>query len=150
MEAVKGDDSVDYISSMVRLVYSPRVVRTIGHPWSWPRFQVFMTTAHVGSMHRHRLYEQCGTYDTSYRLVGDYELLLRPRAGLRAKFLPVVTTEMLAGGATDSFAALKEARRAKVATGGRNAMVAEVELQIARVKRVVRRFLTRLQKWRAG
>jgi glycosyltransferase involved in cell wall biosynthesis len=140
MHALAGTD-LDYMSSRVRLVSASGRARIIGEPWAWPRFQVFMNTAHVGSMHRQRLFERYGTYDTSFRMVGDYELLLRAGANLRASFIERVTAEMQAGGVTDSFASLHEAERAKVNSGRRNAATARRELRIAQAKLVVRRVM---------
>lgn len=133
----------DYISSQVRWVQATGSARTIGKAWMWPQFQSLMTTAHVGSMHRYTLFERYGSYDLSYRIVGDYEMLLRPRDRLRAAFMPLVTVEMQAGGASDSYAALAEAKRAKTSTGGRPQLIAIFEWWIASVKLFVRHSLQR-------
>ncbi len=140
MGLAKKND-VDYISSLVRWVYASGKSKIIGRAWTWPLFQSLMTTAHVGSMHRYTLFQKYGDYDISYRIVGDYELLLRPRGTLRAAFLPQVTAEMLAGGASDSFAALHEAYRAKVNTGERSPALAQLELWVANGKLLIRRLL---------
>jgi len=89
-------------------------------------------------MHRRSLFDRLGAYDVSYRSTADYELLLRARHQLSASFLPVTTVVMRGGGVSDSSAALEEAARAKVSTGGRNAALAAIELQIARVKFMLR------------
>lgn len=133
----------DYVSSQVRWLHTSGRSQIIGEAWRWPRFQSFMTTAHVGSMHRYTLYQRYGFYNPTYRIVGDYELLLRPRASLRAFFMPIVTVEMQAGGASDSFAALSEARRAKTTTGGRNVLRATIDLFLAQAKLLVRRLIAR-------
>ncbi len=134
---------VEYISSLVRWVQPSGSSSLIGETWAWPRFRTLMTTAHVGSMHNASLFKKYGTYDLSYRIVGDYELLLRPQGQLRTAFLATVTVEMQAGGTSDSFAALVEARRAKVLTGGRNSTIADLEFRIAQGKLWVRRMLAR-------
>lgn len=134
-----GGTSAQYVSSLVRLVRPGQPDKIIGRPWSWPAFQRKMTTAHVGSLHRSALFDKYGTYDTSYRITGDYELLLRPGRDLSGIFLGEITAEMQAGGASDSFAALKEAQRAKIRTGGRNLVWACWELWVERLKLAVRR-----------
>ena len=141
MDALAGAD-LDFMSSQVRLVSASGRTRIIGGAWEWPQFQTFMNTAHVGSMHRRGLFERYGIYDASYRMVGDYELLLRAGASLRAGFLNRVTAEMHAGGVTDSFASLREAERAKVSSGGRPASSARRELRVAQAKLGIRRVLT--------
>ena len=140
---VANMSEAEYISSLVRYVKSSGKSEIIGESWSWPRFQSHMTTAHVGSMHRYSLFEKYGMYDISYRIVGDYELLLRPRDSLCAAFLPQITVEMQAGGTSDSFAALREARIAKTTTGGREVFLSHLDLVIAYAKLTGRRLLAR-------
>jgi glycosyltransferase involved in cell wall biosynthesis len=143
MDVAKETD-VEYISSLVRWVPDPpERPKIIGTPWSWPAFQREMRPAHVGSMHHYTLFQRIGVYDLSYRITGDYELLLRPQGTLRTRFLPVVTVQMRAGGSSDSFAALKEAERAKVISGGRNRLTARIELWIKRGKLLIRRLSAR-------
>ncbi len=141
--SVARQQQVDYISSLVRWVQPSGSFSVIGESWSWPRFQSFMTTAHVGSLHHSSLFQKYGSYDLSYRIVGDYEFLLRAQGELRTAFLEQITVEMQAGGTSDSFGALAEARRAKVATGGRKAAVASLEFRLAQAKLLVRRFSNR-------
>jgi len=144
MDHAKGS-GVEYISSLVKWVQNSGDFTIIGDRWTWPRFQRRMTTAHVGSMHKRTLFDRYGLYDISYRIVGDYEFLLRPRGSLRAGFLSRITTEMAAGGASDSYAALRESRRAKVVTGGRNIPASYFELWVASAKLTVRRLLAKLR-----
>ncbi len=134
MNLAKTNPSIDYISSPIKSLHSDGLSRTLGGPWMWPRFSQMMCSIHVGSMHRSRLFDQYGRFDTSYQISGDYELLLRPRANLRSAFLPIVTVCMRAGGISDSIAALREAYRAKVQTGGRRKATALVELYTAIIK----------------
>lgn len=51
----------------------------IGEPWEKikDRFKQVMCIPHQGVMHRRSLFEQHGQFDESYRIAGDYELLLR-------------------------------------------------------------------------
>jgi glycosyltransferase involved in cell wall biosynthesis len=130
--------TAEYLSSRVKWVHSSGYVRTIGEPWSWRKFSRFMCTAHVGSMHRRRMYDRLGIYDTSYRSAADYELLLRARHQLIAAYLPRTTVLMRAGGVSDDARAFHEAARAKVSTGGRNAILAIIELRFAKAKFALR------------
>jgi glycosyltransferase involved in cell wall biosynthesis len=139
---VCGGTDAQYVSSLVRYIRPGLPDKIVGRPWSWPAFQRKMTTAHVGSLHRFDLFEKYGNYDTSYKFVGDYELLLRPGKDLNNIFMGEVTVAMPAGGNSDCFAALKEAQRAKVRTGGRNRVWAFWELWVERLKLVVRRIET--------
>lgn len=134
------DIQLDYISSRVILSAGDRVLRIIGQKWNWKTFQRYMNVAHVGSLHSRSLFEKYGLYDTTYRICGDYELLLRPKEKLKAAYFSLTTVNMNIGGASDSSLALCEAERAKVVTGGRNPLLGRIEKSIAVVK-------LRLRKW---
>jgi glycosyltransferase involved in cell wall biosynthesis len=124
----------EYISSRVKVVDPSGYRRTIGGPWSWRRFSKRMCTAHPGSMHRRELYNRLGTYDTSYRIVADYEFLLRARWQLNAVYMPTVTVIMQDGGVSCTRQALEEQARAKRVTGGRSKLLTAMELKIANLK----------------
>jgi glycosyltransferase involved in cell wall biosynthesis len=125
------NQTFDYVSSKVNLVKGNQFIRTIGKPWCWHDFRRYMNVAHVGSLHSKLLYERIGVYNTRYKICADYELLLRPRASLRTGFLNQVTVNMNIGGASDSIAALHEMERAKIISGGRNALLAKIENRLA-------------------
>jgi len=128
----------EYLSSRIRRVHSSGYERTVGWPWTWKKFSRAMCTPHVGSMHRRSLFQRLGTYDTSYRIVADYELLLRARQELKTAYMPITTVIMRAGGVSCTRIALKEQARAKVAAGGRSKLLTAVELQIENAKFVMR------------
>jgi glycosyltransferase involved in cell wall biosynthesis len=134
------DASIQYVSSRVHLLKDRRIVRTIGSAWEWPAFSRFMTVAHVGSMHHRSLFTELGNFDESYRLSGDYELLLRPRNLLRAVFLDRVTAGMALGGVSnaDVRPALVEQERAKRTTGGRSSWLCALERRKALFKNTIR------------
>jgi glycosyltransferase involved in cell wall biosynthesis len=128
----------EYLSSKVSIVHPSGYVRILGSPWTWRKFSKTMCTMHVGTMHRRSLFDRLGTYDTSYRIVADYELLLRARDQLNAAYMPVITAKMRAGGVSLTREALEEQARAKVATGGRSNWLARMELGIAIAKYLLR------------
>jgi Glycosyl transferase family 2 len=138
MAFAANNPQAEYLSSKVRWVHPSGYERTIGGAWTWDKFSQSMCTAHVGSMHRRNLFDRLGIYDTSYRIVADYELLLRARQHLNAAYMPITTAMMRAGGISDSAAALEETERAKVKAGGRNPLLARMELGMAKVKFALR------------
>ena len=143
----------EYLSSRVRGVHDSGYERITGGPWAWPEFSRWMCVAHVGSMHRRTLYNRLGTYDTSYRSAADYEFLLRAGLQLNTAFMPITTVVMRAGGVSDDTAALVEATRAKITTGGRNKALADLELRIAKAKfmiRPLRRVVGKITAFRFG
>ncbi|MEJ1242489.1 glycosyltransferase family 2 protein [Chryseolinea sp. T2] len=112
------DHEVDFISS--RVYYTDKNLvpyRVLGWAWEWPRFQREMTVAHPGSLHSRRLFEKYGVFSTAYRIVGDYEFLLRGRNELRTAFMDKVTVRFREGGSSDSYAAIRECFHASVSTG---------------------------------
>jgi glycosyltransferase involved in cell wall biosynthesis len=135
--AVKRPDA-EYLSSKVLVVHPSGYLRTLGRPWSWRKFSQSMCTPHPGSMHRRRLFERLGTYDLSYRIVGDYELLLRAHESLSAAYMPVVTVRMRFGGVSTTSRALDEEARAKLRTGGRSRLLTLAELFAEKVKLPIR------------
>jgi glycosyltransferase involved in cell wall biosynthesis len=134
------DGALQYVSSRVDFMRDGRRLATIGKPWSWPAFSRYMTVAHVGSLHHRSLFDQFGAFDPSYRICGDYELLLRPRAALRAAFLPATTARMAYGGVSNVSPrpALLEAERAKRTSGGRAAWLCAAEFHCAQAKTMLR------------
>jgi glycosyltransferase involved in cell wall biosynthesis len=134
---------VEFLSSRVDYHALGGPSEVIGREWRWPDFQRQMTVAHVGALHRRKLYERLGLYDESYRICGDYELLLRAKGSLRAGFLPEVTAHMGGGGCSNNMLekVFEETRRAKHESGGRSALRCRVERDWdhfrARVKRAL-------------
>jgi glycosyltransferase involved in cell wall biosynthesis len=146
MELAARNPEAEYLSSQIRWIHPSGFERVRGGCWAWPRFSKWMCVAHVGSMHRRSLYDRIGKYDTTYRSAADYELLLRARHNLKAAFMPVITVKMRAGGMSDGSASVAETTRAKIATGGRNRLLAEIEEGFTNVKfglRPLRRALAR-------
>ena len=91
-----------------------------GRPWQKVknRFRQLMSIPHPGTLHRCSLFEQHGVFDESFRIAGDYELLLRELNSADAEFIPgLITVAMLQGGISsspqNSLNQLLEVRRAQ-------------------------------------
>ena len=90
---------LEYISSKVELVDNNlNIINTIGIKWKWKDFKHYMSVAHVGSLHSRNLYNKYGLYNTVYKVAGDYEMLLRPKEGLKCAYLNKITASMRDGG----------------------------------------------------
>lgn len=139
---IRQQPQIEYWSSKV--AFGHMGGRVIGQPWRWDRFRRYMTVAHVGSLHRRNLYERFGTYDTSYRIVGDYELLLRAGVSLRAGFVDQITVLMGHGGVSNKFAlqALAETARAKKKTNATSPAAASFDYHLARFKLAARSWIS--------
>lgn len=104
---------LDILTSKRRMIdESGREIRVVGTKWIWPQCLKGMMISHPGAMHNKRLFDTYGHYDTSYRIAGDYELLLRPKQLIKADFIDEVTIVVSEGGISDSFEGIKEHYRA--------------------------------------
>lgn len=96
----------------------------IGEPWLAvkERFKQVMCIPHPGLMHRRSLFDEKGCFDDSFRIGGDYELMLRELLVADAYFVPgIVTVGMRQGGISstprNALDAMKELRRAQAMHG---------------------------------
>jgi glycosyltransferase involved in cell wall biosynthesis len=133
----------DIVSSQIELVREDlSVIRTVGKAWDWKDFRRYMSIAHVGCLHHHSVFKKYGLFDTNFKIVSDYEFLLRIGSTLKAGFLNQVTAKMRASGKSNDWSLVhKEARRAKVATAQRSVFFSHLEMQIAILKHRIRIFL---------
>ena len=82
------------------------------------RFMQVMCIPHQGVMHRSSLFKQSGLFDESFRITGDYELLLRELKKGNAVFISdLITTGMRQGGISsdpgNALETMREIRRAQ-------------------------------------
>ncbi|MAU71115.1 MAG: glycosyl transferase [Pseudozobellia sp.] len=122
--------------SNVNYVNGSTILRQLNGTWSWPKFGRYMCIAHVGSFHHRDYFKKYGNFDTSYKICGDYELLLRPRHDLKTLKLNKTTVHMQAGGVSNFMVvkAFQETYRAKITSGSLNKVVAKFDYFLARFK----------------
>jgi glycosyltransferase involved in cell wall biosynthesis len=95
----------------------------IGKPWPQVRnqFTKYMSIPHPGLMHRRSLFNKNGIFDESFRIVGDYELLLRELKNNGALFMPLILAGVRQGGVScnpeNSISQLMEVKRAQYKNG---------------------------------
>jgi len=70
--------------------------------WSWQKFRRRMSIAHAGAFHNKKYFINYGLFDTTYKIAGDYELLLRAKASLKTHKLDEVTVIMSDGGVSNT------------------------------------------------
>ncbi len=108
-------------AQIMKLSVDGKELDTEGEPWpkAKERFrQQYMTIPHPAVMHRRSLFEKHGRFDESFRIAGDYELLLRELKTGDAVFIPgIITTGVRAGGISmhpgNTMKALRELGRAQ-------------------------------------
>jgi glycosyltransferase involved in cell wall biosynthesis len=136
MALANRNPKAEYLCSRVNWVHSSGYQRMIGEPWRRGKFSKTTCVPHTGSMHRRSLLGRLGAFDTSYRLLADYEFLLRAGRQLNTAYMPVITVMMRGGGISSTYGskAFEEELRAQVETGGRNKTLAMIHMYVQKAK----------------
>src|SRR5206468_3726676 len=82
------------------------IIKILGKPWNISRLEFLrkMSLPHQGVMHHRTLFELRGNFDESFKISGDYDLLLRELKTGNADFLSdVIVAGMQTGGLSSSF-----------------------------------------------
>lgn len=97
---------------------------SVGEPWTQVRnrFRQLMCVPHPAAMHRRSLFADHGNFDETFRIAGDYELLLRELKTKDAFFIQgIVMTAMRQGGVStdpaNTLLGLREVRLAQIKNG---------------------------------
>lgn len=128
-EAINRFESADFITAKARIIKNGKLQRNFGEPWKWKIFRKEMKILHAGGFMRREYFQKYGLFDESFKITGDYEMLLRKKEKLEVGFIDCFLVEMNAGGVSNSFVkeAFIEATRAKVNTANRNRYIAMAE-----------------------
>lgn len=125
-------DKLKNIPPDIRLAYTQIMLLSVkgeamfvaGEPWNQARkyFLKGKCLSHQGVMHRRSLFEQNGKFDESFRIGGDYELMLRELKKVEAVFIPdIIVAGMRQGGLSSnpfsSIEAMRDIRRAQIKHG---------------------------------
>lgn len=87
----------DLVSSKGILAGSGREY-LFGSTWSYRKIARRITVCHPGLMHHRSLFEKYGKFDINYRIVGDYEFLLRLPEETTSLHVDAVTVRVADGG----------------------------------------------------
>jgi len=109
----------DLIYSKVQIFQGDKDLKLVDREWSWKIFKRRMDIAHVGAFHNRDYFKKYGVFSTSYKIAGDYELLLRSHKDLKAFQINIITARMYYGGVSNQniIKSLNETFRAKHETG---------------------------------
>lgn len=111
-----GDDRPDIVSGQGRLVDSEgRRIVEFGQEWSHRLLRRQTRICHPGAWFRRDLFSTHGLFDTRYRIVGDYEWLLRLPESTTSRFIDRVVVNVGHGGVsrTQVWRRLRERREAQ-------------------------------------
>lgn len=125
----KADPEADFIAAKARILSADGTSRIFGEPWSWKVFRREMKILHAGAWHNANYFKRYGIFDDSFKIVGDYEMLLRAGKDLKVNYFDQIVVEMGGEGVSSTriHESLAEARRAKLQNGARNAFQAIVD-----------------------
>lgn len=105
----------DLVSARGRLVdASGNTVGTIGHAWNYRRLRRRIGICHPGALFSRSLFARFGHFDPGFRIVGDYEWLLRLPRTTSAGFVDRIVVDVGHGGVSRSqvWQRLRERREA--------------------------------------
>lgn len=102
------DDCLLISSKRVMHNLTGKKIRIVGAKWEWPSCLGGMPISHPGALHRKQLFDDIGCFDISYRIAGDFDLLMRKGKLMNAEFMDVETIDVYEGGVSDSYAAISE------------------------------------------
>lgn len=132
--------TLDLISSKrIMKDISGKIIRTVGNKWIWPTCLKGMMISHPGALHNKRLFSNYGYYNISYKIAGDYELLLRPKASIKTEFIDKITVIVSEGGVSDSFLGIKEHYKAASQHSPNRKFVLLINDSIVTIKYIVKK-----------
>jgi len=135
-EIIQENKDKDLIYSQVNLIKNNKIIYTFKDKWIWKKFKKQMKIAHVGAFHNALYFKKYGLFDEQYKIVGDYEMLLRAQANLQTAYLPIITVNMNDGGVSNDniYAAFREASQAKINTAKTSPFIAKNYAKYALIK----------------
>ena len=110
----RQDKTVDIVYGKVLYINSSnKVLKVAGNKNYKKLIKWEMPFPHQATFQRRTLFDIYGLFDTSYKIAVDYEFMIRI-PNIKAVFVPVVVSNMLAGGVSmsNTTSALNESRRA--------------------------------------
>lgn len=135
-------DRMDFICGRVDMYDGDKLLRTIGRPWEWTRFKQYMCVAHTAALHHISYFKRYGEFDPSFRISGDYEMLLRSGPELKAGFVNSVVARMQIGGQSNgNVVVFKDALRARLMHNLTTPALGYVHAKWSRIKWHIRRLI---------
>jgi len=123
------NNDYDFITAKARIMRGSKVERAFGEPWKWNTFKKEMKILHAGGWHNAAYFKTHGLFDATYRIVGDYELLLRAGKNLKVLFINQFIIEMGGDGVSTRLIqkSLQEARNARIKNNARIPFMAWID-----------------------
>ena len=93
-----GTNHYDIVSSQGKFLKNGGGHHIIGKPWNYKKLGKRITVCHPGLLHHRSLFERFGKFDTKYRIVGDYDFLLRLPRETTSLHVDSITVHIADGG----------------------------------------------------
>lgn len=135
-QAIVTNMNTDFVYSKVRLISNNKIIYLVSDQWNWNVFKRYMKIAHVGAFHNVKYFQKYGDFDESFKISGDYEMLLRAKDQLKTVFIDEFTAEMKDGGISNKnvLRAFREVRKAKLKTAKTNSLIAYLDFYFSITK----------------
>jgi glycosyltransferase involved in cell wall biosynthesis len=133
------NNEVDLLYSNIKIIGK----KPHNEVWSWEKFRRRMNIAHVGALHNRKYFKRYGDFNTSYRIAGDYELLLRAKENLKTFKLNELTVIMSDIGISNKLIkeVYKETKRAKKETAQIPRIICQLDYFIWMLKYRIKKML---------
>ena len=123
---------IDNLNTNVDFVYSNISLNNkiiASKKWKWNHFKRKMNIAHVGGFHKRNYFKIHGFFDETYKIAGDYELLLRAKSKLKTHQINEVTVVMGDDGISNNQIkkVYKETTKAKIKTANVSMFLAKFD-----------------------
>lgn len=104
----KSNEDIDFISSKIQIRSEGDDLTVAGKKWVYDRCRINMDVIHVASLTRREYLIKMGGFDTKYKIVGDYDFLMRGGKKMNATFCNHIVAVMALGGISFSVKGLRE------------------------------------------
>jgi len=142
---ISNNLNFDFVSAKAKIKIDGILIREFGTNFSWNEFKREMKILHAGSFLNVKYIHDFGMFDESFKITGDYEMLLRKGKNLKVAFIDDFLVEMDGGGVSNTMVvkSFREARRAKVTSNARSLVLASFDYYFVLLKVGIKRILMR-------
>lgn len=102
-QEINKHSNINYISSQVEYVDSNnKLLKIIGKAYNYDQMNRYMNIAHVGSFHHRDLFFKHGNFNTEYKIVADYDFLMKCGKDIKSAYIESITAKMMNTGVSNN------------------------------------------------
>jgi len=132
--------NLNFVSARANLKDSKgNTIEVIGSAWNLRKMRRFMNVCHTSSITSVSLLKQFGKFDSSYKIAGDYEFMLRVDKVIKAGFIDDTLCDMAMGGVSTRLIGkvLRESFVAKLNSGNVNIFICAIDYIYAFIAKAI-------------